>query len=399
MLEPLTSFRFVAALMVFAQHAVVFGGALKAYQLGFAGVSFFFVLSGFILTYVYLEKFRAGGAQRRHTIKKFYAARIAKLYPVQFLMFLAAIPFGIYSFLQVFPAHTVPKLIGTFFLQLTMTQSYFPNYDVAGTFDGPAWSISTEFFFYLIFPALIFLLIKYRKKLSVKKLLLGWIVLWAGILALLAAPFVTVNITNWELNQWLLYMFPIRRLLDFVLGMVLGLGFLHLQRSGTHFIHKFRKWHWTALECGALAMVAAAIWWAPNLEQTMRYGAFLLPFWGILIFVFAWQNGLVSKIVSAKPLLFLGNISFSFYMTHWLVLQYAGWFGWDSGAFYVPAALAISLAFASAMYFFYEEPSRKRLKAYLENANFSRLVNAYRQMVKKFHARPQQAHYSYSEND
>jgi peptidoglycan/LPS O-acetylase OafA/YrhL len=396
MLEPLTSFRFVAALMVFAQHAAVFGGALAAYELGFAGVAFFFVLSGFILTYVYLDKLRPQGAHRKTATKKFYAARFAKMYPVHFLMLLLAVPYGIHSFFQVFSGHLVPKLLGTSFLQLTMTQSYFPNYNIAGTFDGPAWSISTEFFFYIVFPALIFALLKYRHKLSMKKLVIAWTALWVALLTVLAMPFVTVNADNWTLNLWLLYMFPVRRLLDFVLGIILGLGFLRLTGSAGSWLSKIRKWQWTAMEILAITAVTAATALSIYLPHTMRHGAFLLPFWGLLIFVFAWQSGWVSKVVSCKPLLFLGNISFSFYMTHWLVLQYAGWFGWNHDVLYVPAALAVSLAIATAMYLFYEEPVRRRVKAKLEQANLAWLKKLYRNIIPRRLARPGYSSYSYN---
>jgi peptidoglycan/LPS O-acetylase OafA/YrhL len=70
-LEALTSFRFIAAFMVFIYHA----GFWSAYQTGYIGVSFFFILSGYILAYNYSERLKQLNA---YEIKKFYIARRLK---------------------------------------------------------------------------------------------------------------------------------------------------------------------------------------------------------------------------------------------------------------------------------------------------------------------------------
>lgn len=91
MLNALTSFRFIAALMVFIFHL----GLFSQYQLGAAGVSFFFVLSGFILVYKYHNHFLNID---KVSLQKFYIDRFAKVYPVHVLTFFNAFPLVVLYF-------------------------------------------------------------------------------------------------------------------------------------------------------------------------------------------------------------------------------------------------------------------------------------------------------------
>ena len=77
-LKPLTSLRFVAALLVFAWHCYPMRQVAGVFSFGYIGVSFFFLLSGFILTYGYHRTFARG--IEPHAVRAFYAARIARVY-------------------------------------------------------------------------------------------------------------------------------------------------------------------------------------------------------------------------------------------------------------------------------------------------------------------------------
>lgn len=90
MIDTLTSLRFIFALMVFGAHCYVIDDFFDAhfFKEGFVGVSFFFVLSGFILSYNYREKL----LERRISRRTFWVARIARIYPLHWLtLFVAAI--------------------------------------------------------------------------------------------------------------------------------------------------------------------------------------------------------------------------------------------------------------------------------------------------------------------
>jgi peptidoglycan/LPS O-acetylase OafA/YrhL len=143
----LTALRFFAAFAILIHHAKgnFFPPEFLAGLPLDAGVTFFFVLSGFILSHVYSEKGIRGGLSR------FYVARFARLWPAHAfctLMLLACIP---YQRELLESASNVYTLI----LNLLMLHAAVPIPDVYFSFNAVSWSISTEIFFYMAFPLLL----------------------------------------------------------------------------------------------------------------------------------------------------------------------------------------------------------------------------------------------------
>ena len=161
MIRPLTSLRFIFALMVFSHHlGFVLSGDnenLKwiynnVFAEGFIGVNFFFILSGFVLAYNYQERFE----KKITTLKKFFVARFARIYPLHLLTLLLAFPLMLKKLWTGNKIFWGIKLI----TNLTLTQSFIPVKPVYLAFNRPSWSISDEMFFYLIFPFLVVFLAK-----------------------------------------------------------------------------------------------------------------------------------------------------------------------------------------------------------------------------------------------
>ena len=139
MLNSLTSFRFFAVLLVFIFHV----GISSKYQTGYVGVSFFFILSGFILTYNYKLTFKQ--ELDIYEIKKFYIARIVKVYPIHILTFFLVVP---YYFL--IPLKHEPILyIFQAMTNLTLIHSFIPFGNIS--FNGVSWNLSNELFFTCFF--------------------------------------------------------------------------------------------------------------------------------------------------------------------------------------------------------------------------------------------------------
>ncbi|NOV00197.1 acyltransferase family protein [Paenibacillus planticolens] len=350
MIKPLTSFRFIAALMVFFYHV----GIWKAYQTGYIGVSFFFILSGFILCINYRDKFEKIDV---HEIKKFYLARFAKIYPTHLLTFLLAIP---YYFLIPLKHSFILYLLQAF-TNVLLVHSFLPVGNFS--FNGPSWSISDEFFFYAIFPFMIVLSIKKlgsgRKKISTISIL--WLIL-------LMVSFLFSYYKNDAINNWLFFVFPITRAFDFLVGVTLGLLFIEIKDI---IILKLTKMTFTIFEILAIVLLFVSIYFSPNMIQNIRYDLFFTPFLSLLIFTFAFQKGYISNFLSNKIFIYLGEISFSFYMIHNLVLSYTFWslLKLSITPLTITGSLLATILLSSILYRFYEEPLRKKIRYMQKKSN------------------------------
>ncbi|MEI6044603.1 MAG: acyltransferase [Chloroflexota bacterium] len=166
-LHALTGLRYIAALMLLLFHLPIgldVPGQLYAIiRSGFAGVSLFFTLSGFVLCYNYFELLQKSFVSK---IGPFWFARFARIYP----MYLLALLFSM-GLIMPKPSPS----FGVFVVHALALQSYILDPATITIFNGPSWSISTEFFFYLVFP-LVILGVRYLRH-PWQVLLLG-VVIW-----------------------------------------------------------------------------------------------------------------------------------------------------------------------------------------------------------------------------
>ena len=200
MIKPLTSLRFVFALMVFAAHCYVIDPHFShfLYKEGFVGVSFFFVLSGFIIAYNYQQKFQQNAVTKR----EFWVARFARVYPLHIATLLLSLLTG--GALLAMNWDTVLK----FCSQLFLVHPFVPQVDYFFSFNSPSWSLGCEQLFYLLFPFLALWLSNTRR--------LFWVSIALGIL--IAGG---MYITPEEQIKAYWYVNPLTRLPDFLVGMLL----------------------------------------------------------------------------------------------------------------------------------------------------------------------------------
>ncbi|HOX51793.1 MAG TPA: acyltransferase [Fibrobacteria bacterium] len=219
-LQPLTILRFFISFWVVFTHQFEswkwiqlpeFEFLRRVIQRGDCGVKIFFVLSGFILTHVYAK-------QERFSSRSFFAARFARIYPMYITALLLAIPglwlFQIPAELAQHEGLTGWAMIGvkSLFVLLLM-QSWIP--DFAPFWNEVSWSLSTESFFYGLFPSIL----RKLKAISVK-----------GILGILLVC-LFLEIVRWTQfksaalpNTRIFWMFtPLVRMPDFLTGIGIGL--------------------------------------------------------------------------------------------------------------------------------------------------------------------------------
>jgi peptidoglycan/LPS O-acetylase OafA/YrhL len=360
-LRPLTAFRFFAALAVFFHHMDYYCGRdpllAKVYPSilyeGFSGVTFFFVLSGFILTYNYHHVF---ATFRWPEAWKFYAARFARIYPVHVLTFIAMLPLCYGAFLVATGTATLRAVAN-----LTLTQSYIPRNDYYFSYNAPSWSLSDEFFFYASLPFLLWSLVSLRLARGSRPAVLS-----IGFLAL--ALGLAWHWRNDPRFHWLCYINPVCRCVDFTAGVTLCLAYLTMREWLTG---KGPRIIATVLEFACLAGLAVAVYYAQAVPFAVRLGSYYTPAMAAIIFIFAFQRGWLSALVSTRPFWVLGEISFSFYMFHMVVLCYAKAYTVQLHLDRLGPRTSILIFFATTLlisflcHYGFERPMRERLKRWL----------------------------------
>ena len=210
-LPAVTSLRFFAAFHVALFHmnemGVLTGPAwLKAFAgIGYVGVSFFFVLSGFILVYTY--------AGREISLRNYFQSRFARIYPAYLFSLVLTFPFFYFGALKMqvpFFAFASQHFVLSSVLVLLLLQSWIPAAALA--WNPVAWSLSVEAFFYLVFP---FALPKYAKlsRTALWALIpacwLAGLAVSAGYLMLRPAGMPYVNSNDWSSSVQFVKFFPL----------------------------------------------------------------------------------------------------------------------------------------------------------------------------------------------
>lgn len=295
MIKTLTSLRLIFALMVFGAHAYVIDDSFDShlFKEGFVGVSFFFVLSGFIIAYNYQKKFTQSKVSKR----SFFIARFARIYPLHWLTLFIAIVLGSLSLTNGFV-----DWLTHFLASFTLTQAFIPKIDYFFSFNSPSWSLCCEQFFYLSFPFLI-------TRIKSPKRLLFYLSLCA-ILMLIG-----MSLTPDELIRGYWYVNPITRFPDFMVGILLFFLYDRLKYT------KLSSNLGTVLEVCSVVLFLVFYIYAADIPKVYRYSIYYwLPVSGLLL-VFAFQKGLLSKLLSARFLIVGGEISYSFYLIHLFIIN------------------------------------------------------------------------------
>jgi peptidoglycan/LPS O-acetylase OafA/YrhL len=352
-LPALTTLRFVAAMMIVTQHSSqMFKWPWSMGNLPLVhGVSFFFVLSGFILAHVY-----SGRTQLSYAA--FMRARFARLWPVHALSILIlclAIP----------PAWVTFEGTGLFnkwialAFNLSLLHSAFPFAAYVYSWNSVSWSISTEMFFYLAFPLLLVNIERTWHWKLLGSALLALIVIAGLVFLKVPADGGIQDLTS----VYATYPNPLVRGFEFCLGMATWCLWKKYIAGMTLSVNA-----WTLIELLAVALCATWLLhvfsWIYGLS-TQSVRMFLMPagscwIFAILIAVFAMGRGRLGRLLALRPLVYLGEISFSIYMLHQILMKFfIATLEWPE----VPEAVYFSLLFllASLSYLLVEKPAQKLL--------------------------------------
>jgi peptidoglycan/LPS O-acetylase OafA/YrhL len=308
--------------------------------IGEASVTFFFLISGFVLVWVW---------RASDTPRTFMRRRLVKIFPMHLVTFsvglVLMIAFG--EFVGVW--NVLPNL--------PLLQVWFPSEKILEGANGPSWSLSVELFFYCLFP----LMLGKVSRIPTEKLW-RWVYATIGVIVLitvLVAIFVPSEPKALDqpvaLYQFYILVFvPPVRLFDFLLGMLICRIILTDQWRPV-------RWRWIVLGFGVA-------WFASYfIPAPLGFVApFVVPLFLLTGAAAARDVAGLESVVTSRYMLWLGDASFGFYMVHWLVLHYGRlslgggpWNTMPATAFLV-ACWFVSVFFAGLLHKYVELPSMRR---------------------------------------
>ncbi len=368
-IDQLTSLRFFAATAIVFHHSkslfAVTKGLESPIPLDFA-VSFFFVLSGFILTYNYRS------LATRAQVLNYYGARVARVWPVHlFSMALVIIflPRGVWTSTQ-----EPGAVAGITLANLFLLHAWVPLTGYFFSYNAVSWSISTELFFYLAFP---WLIRDWHCTAGVKTSVV--VVLAVGLLAfavLLPLPPIDFQKPLTISSTGIAYISPLVRISEFLLGIwtaKIFIRFEHVEAGNSRF--------WTLLEamaffliylCGVACMQVIRGNAQPNAWEIYVGASGGAPAFALGVGVLAYGRGWFSRALAVKPLVMLGHASFALYMTHQIVFSYLV-VNPASVLARLPDHLLFSIywigcvALSVAIHRYVEEPSRNFIRTLLKS--------------------------------
>lgn len=297
-------------------------------------VDMFFILSGFIMAYVYQGSF-SGRLELGESIT-FLKYRVARMYPVHLLTVLWMLPVywvGKYVF-DTLPQGAEAYAPMSLLANLFMVHEWFPG---VGAPNAPAWSISAEWFAYVLFPflAVAFSLLRTRR---------GAVGHWPLVVALAACLVAEAFST------------PARPLLRVTTGFVFGMAMFERRQ---------------VLE---KAPAVASLFFFGLLAVMIYSGndtrlGIIIPILGGMLLSLTRDRDWGARALSTRPMMYLGEISYSIYMVHWLVVTIirrgipAAFPGAQpTSVFTIVGGVLATIALAAVVHRWVEVPGRRWLR-------------------------------------
>lgn len=315
-IDTITPLRGIAALLVCLFHydeLLFFSGLPRIVNIenssfvhnGYLWVDFFFILSGFVITHVYADKLQNWNGTN---IKKYIWARFTRLYPMHlFTMILIAIIYHIivYNFPDFAKNNfwAQASTFNNFVAHLFFLQNTPLNNPVA--WNVPSWSIAAEWWVYIVAILIIPFL---NKRAVMLKNISAFIVALAGLF---------IISQNGSLNLTL-ELGILRCLFGFIIGIVV------------YQVYKTMKNFNKSIFNSDIALILSCLV-VVFLNHLDLYDFITIPFFALIILSASLNNGTSKRVLNIKPLQFLGDISYSFYLLHLLILII--WWLWIQVAF------------------------------------------------------------------
>lgn len=354
-LSNLTPLRGVAALWVIVFHfqvlvcQFVLPEQSHLIENGYLMVDLFFIMSGFIIYHVYQSSFRDG--IRAPNFRRFIVARFARIYPLHFftLLFLILVAAATNGWSPIEDPRALPA-------NFLLLHSFGIN--KVFTWNIPSWSISAEWWAYMVFPLLVWFMY-WKKRMAQIILGLAVVTVYVAIMFWIPRhdPFDPTAIVPHNLDVSYDFGF-LRGLAGFVSGMLL------------YAIYQSGQWHkWFSLDLTALALIALTL---VCLHFDINDGFYIILFVA-LVYAFALNSGKLHRMCNFRAIQYLGKISYSIYLSSIFLFIISGliklpgvkylknaqtapfWLGLG----YCLIFLTLHIGISSMTYYWIEKPCRK----------------------------------------
>jgi len=365
-LKALTGLRCFAAVNIVLFHfsnPQWFGFLAPVVNAGFISVSYFILLSGFVLAYNYSERARNGELDR----KRFWEARFTRIYPIYFLSLVLSL--GQLS--GEYPVHTKAMFWTGVVLTPLLLQGFVPA--VATFLNTPAWTMSAEAAYYMIFPWVA----KWKRPERIAPHIMKMAGVWAlglvpGALYIAFNPDGIAHPDRWSYGPWLeaLKYTPYTHVFSFVFGVMLADLNRMIARTA-----RLRLW----LGIIGFGGIYGLLSMGSLVPYAIIHDGLLMPLFGCIVLGLAGEN-LLAHALGIRPLVFVGEASYCLYLLHFSlwnlihnshILDALGLARFDPWISYV---LLIGLAIL-ALYFI-EKPAQRKLREWLHATTVVKIAAA-----------------------
>ncbi len=353
-INSLTGLRGIASTAVMFYHFnashLMSGYSANMMGHGYLMVDLFLILSGFILALTYGKRF--SDTIQWYDCKVFFVRRIARIYPIYFLMTITAGLLIATRWMDHWPG---PPIWMSGLINFTMLQSVLH----VPSLDTPAWSVSAEWIANLFFPVLAFICLRRNVLIALLLAVFSFITLYVLIQlpVLMHEPKRAGLLDIWNYET----IFPaIRCFVDFIIGIVI-----------------FRIWQYEFVQkLFSLVWVAPLFLLLTLFFMTIKNADFvIMTLFAFFILSLISQNNPVSFVIGSKPIHRLGEISFSVYLIHnqmnYFMLALAryleskGMSFTMSNAFSIVIFVILVVFLADLFYRFIEKPARNAINNFV----------------------------------
>lgn len=343
-IEQLTFTRFLAALIIVVFHygldVTPFTHPSVSFLFSNIGVSYFFVLSGFVMVIAYSK------SGKPIVLRIYYKNRFARVYPVYLFALL-------FSILMMWICY-FPVTWDGVSMNLLMLQAWFPQYPML--INRAGWTLSVEVLFYLSFP---FLYNKVYAKLGLVPIAFGVLFFWL-LSQILSSYLISIPslITEDSVSHHLIYYFPFMHFNQFLIGNLFGIILLHTYQR----FSRNRDILIVVLLAGMAALLKYPIPFANY------HNGFLAIFFAFIILNISLNTGHITKLSSSRIGIFLGEISFGMYIlqipVHDAFYKSTKPFYYNHPNWFFYLYLIVLILFSALSYQFIETPLRKWIKSW-----------------------------------